>query len=540
MAEVFEAELVGDHGFVRKVAIKRMLDGAASDPSMAHRFLDEARIASRLHHANIVSVVDLGLLDNLPFQVLELVDGINAQQLLQRVGGTLPIDVALAITADVAHGLDHAHSAVDPAGLPLGIVHRDVKPANVLLSWNGDVKLSDFGIAVARDRAVLTEAGLVPGTSGFIAPEQRMKSELDGRTDVFALGVTLHTLLTGYTPLQDVTVEIAILEGTPMPLDATLPHDVRALIARAVAPHRLERLTAAQLADEIGSLLAPRLTRDPRSLLRGYLGALEKKPVARGGALDQLLGIEVVLGHPGDDGVRRFATVAAGRSQAATVIAKAPAPAGSPSSEASTRIARPSSDAPVAETGDRTSRPQEAEPAPPRRSWLLALASTAILAIGSAVAYRVIRTGSSVSPADVSVVSIAITDAAPTDAAPTAIDATAVAMGAIDAAVDPPRGRHDAGVATKPLRDAAPRVAAGSATAAVETGNGYLLVFGEANIGAQVFIDGKPSGYAPNKLEVPIGTHRVEIARKGGPRLPAQNIEITTFHSAGKPARATW
>lgn len=558
MAEVFEAELVGDHGFVRKVAIKRMLAGAASDPSMADRFLDEARIASRLHHANIVSVVDLGLLDSLPFQVLELVDGIDAQQLVQRVGGKLPIDVALAITAEIAHGLDHAHSAVDASGLPLGIVHRDVKPSNVLLSWGGDVKLSDFGIAFARDRAALTEAGLVPGTSGFIAPEQRLKSEMDGRTDVFALGLTLHSLLTGYTPLQDVTVEIAMLEGVPMPLDATLPDDVRLLIARAVTPSRLDRLTAAQFADALGGLLAPRLMRDARSLLRGYLGALDKKPVTRGGVLDQLLGIEVVLSDAGDDGVRRFATIAAAPSKAATAPAKTPAPAGTstPSSEASTRLARVSSDDAITHTDDATTR-AASQPLRPRRRWGLALASAAVLATGGTVAWRATRTtaaplgavaasttagdaGDADTMADVGDATNVARSGGTSDAMPLALDAAAVAIAAPDAAADPRRGRRDAGVGTKPPRDATPRVAAGSASATDEQGVGYLLVWGEDNIGAQVFIDGRLAGYAPNKIEVPVGRHRVEIARKGGPRLPAQNIEITTFHSAGKPARATW
>ncbi|MBP6633808.1 MAG: protein kinase, partial [Kofleriaceae bacterium] len=122
MAEVFEAELVGELGFVRKVAIKRLLGDAAAEPGIAERFLDEARIASRLHHANLVAVLDLGLLDGLPFHLLELVDGVNAAQLQQRAGGTLPLPVALAVVGEVARGLDHAHHACDGAGLPLGIV----------------------------------------------------------------------------------------------------------------------------------------------------------------------------------------------------------------------------------------------------------------------------------------------------------------------------------------------------------------------------------------------------------------------------------
>jgi len=309
MAEVFEAELVGDLGFVRKVAIKRMLASAVAEPSAAQRFLDEARIASRLHHANVVAVVDLGLLDGLPFQVLEYVDGIDAQQLLARAGGTLPLEIALVIAGDVAHALDHAHTAVDAAGLPFGIVHRDVKPSNVIVSWAGDIKLGDFGIAVARDRTALTATGIV-GTHGFLAPEQRTRAPVDGRTDVFALGLTLHALITGQTPFADIEVEARVLAGEPVPLDPTLPDDIRALLAHALAPARADRPSAGALAEAIGSALAPRIVRDARSLLRGFLAQhAPSRPSTRPGALDHLLGIEVVLADEGAGEVRRFATV---------------------------------------------------------------------------------------------------------------------------------------------------------------------------------------------------------------------------------------
>ncbi|MBA2538197.1 MAG: serine/threonine protein kinase, partial [Deltaproteobacteria bacterium] len=311
MAEVFEAELAGDLGFVRKVAIKRMLEHAAADPTAARRFLDEASIASRLHHANVVSVVDLGLLDDRPFQVLEYVDGIDAQRLLQRAGGKLPLDVALVISTAVAHALDHAHTAVDASGLGLGIVHRDVKPSNVLVSWSGDVKLGDFGIAVARDREATTEAGVVAGTRGFIAPEQRTRGELDGRTDVFALGLTLHALVTGDSPLFDIEIEMRALAGDPVPIDPSVPPEIRELLAGALALSRTARPTAAALAAQLGALLAPRLSGDSRSILRTYLAQYAAKPAPRAGALDALLGIEVVRTGGSREEVARYETRAA-------------------------------------------------------------------------------------------------------------------------------------------------------------------------------------------------------------------------------------
>ncbi|HEY0250546.1 MAG TPA: serine/threonine-protein kinase, partial [Kofleriaceae bacterium] len=208
MAEVFEGELAGDHNFVRKVALKRLLPSIADDADAAKRFLDEARIASALHHAGIVAVLDVGLLDGVPFQVLELVDGLDASALMRRLGGKVPVDAALAITGDVARALDHAHHATDESGLAREIVHRDVKPQNILISWDGDVKLTDFGIALARDREARTEVGQVAGTFGFMAPEQRTRDRVDGASDVYALGLTLHALLTGRSPITSAEHEV--------------------------------------------------------------------------------------------------------------------------------------------------------------------------------------------------------------------------------------------------------------------------------------------------------------------------------------------
>jgi tRNA A-37 threonylcarbamoyl transferase component Bud32 len=487
MAEVFEAELVGDLGFVRKVAIKRMLASAVADPSAARRFLDEARIASRLHHANVVAVVDLGLLDDLPFQVLEYVDGIDAQQLLARAGGALPLEIALVIAGGVAHALDHAHTAVDGEGLPLGIVHRDVKPSNVIVSWAGDIKLGDFGIAVARDRTALTETGVV-GTHGFLAPEQRTRAPVDGRTDVFALGLTLYALITGQTPFADIEVEARVLAGEPVPLDPELPVDVRALLAHALAPARGDRPSAGAFAEAIGSALAPRIVRDARTLLLGFLAQhAPSRPSARPGALDQLLGIEVVAVDGGAGEVRRFATVHAD-AEPATV----------------------------------PSRP----PPPPRRRWPY-LVIPVLLAGAGGIAYVAWPARPSApTPRDAgSPVAVA---PALADAAPVPADAQAVIA---EVPADAPPVKHAS-------RKPPPKAEAPAPPPA--SGTGYLVVTGEELIGAAVTVDGAVAGYAPNLIEVALGHHRVDVVRRDGTHLGAKDVEVTTFHTRNRPAHPSW
>jgi serine/threonine-protein kinase len=521
MAEVFEGELVGELGFSRKIAIKRMLEHVASDVMTARRFLDEARIASKLHHANIVSVIDVGLLDSLPFQVLELVDGIDAHELQHRAGGTLPVDVALVLVNDVAHALDHAHGAVDSAGQSLGIVHRDVKPSNVLVSWNGEVKLTDFGIAVAHDRTTKTEAGLAPGTMGFMAPEQRTKSEVDGRTDVFALGLTLHAMIAGYTPLRDITVEVALLDGEPITLDAALPDDIRALIASAVAPDRRSRPTAAGFADALRAALVSRLHRDPRSHLRDYLAPLRGRQSKRG-ALDQLLGFDVVLASEPD-----------GASPAKFELRP-------------TAMARPAGNDAIS-TVLETPRVTIDEPTeldrPRRRGVLVVGAAVAALALGGVAVWQLAgrqSTEPNAERADAAAQVVALAPAS--DGGDHVEPDAALALPLVDAGAPP----VDAHAATKHhVRDGGHQavgavVPADAAPPPPPRGSGYLQIVGEDNVGARVLVDGIQVGFAPGKLEVPLGKHRVEIVRKDGTRLASQAVEITEYDTLAHPVHPSW
>ena len=153
MAQVIEAVAFGHAGFERRVAIKRLLPQHARDGERRRMFFDEARIGSRMHHGGIVPIFDYGLIDGSEFMAMEYVEGLDA---LRAVSGStpdivpMPEGIALHITAEIAHALAYIHDLRDEDNRALGIVHRDVSPPNILLSWNGDVKLSDFGIALSR------------------------------------------------------------------------------------------------------------------------------------------------------------------------------------------------------------------------------------------------------------------------------------------------------------------------------------------------------------------------------------------------------
>lgn len=249
MAEVWEAVLHGDAGFRRRVAVKRVVAARVGDERMQRLFIDEARLASRLHHANLVAVIDFGIVDGVAFQVLELVDGFDVARLCNwgfERGTPIPIVVAVGIAAQIAHALHAAHSATSEDGAPLNVVHRDVSPHNVLVSRAGDVKLADFGIARWEQRTEKTIGPTAAGKPTYMAPEQALRGAIDGRADVFSLGCTLHALLTGQSPLQDENALVDLLAGVELEPAAELPESVRALLKKALQRDRQARHASAE------------------------------------------------------------------------------------------------------------------------------------------------------------------------------------------------------------------------------------------------------------------------------------------------------
>ncbi|HUS33041.1 MAG TPA: serine/threonine-protein kinase [Kofleriaceae bacterium] len=195
MAEVFLGSMLGAEGFQRRVAIKRVLPGFSENPAFSQMFIGEAQISSQLQHANIVSVLDF---DRDPegrlFLVMELVEGKDLDALAS--SGPLPLPVIIYVIAEVLRGLGHAHDLPVGAGMR-GIVHRDVSPHNVLLSWDGAVKVSDFGIAKAKQASEATASVFIKGKPAYMSPEQANGQSLDGRSDLFAVGVMLWEMLCG-------------------------------------------------------------------------------------------------------------------------------------------------------------------------------------------------------------------------------------------------------------------------------------------------------------------------------------------------------
>ncbi|MEZ4400312.1 MAG: protein kinase [Kofleriaceae bacterium] len=256
MAEIYLAR-DGDQVVVVKV-IGRDRGG---DKKFIQMFLDEARVAATLHHPNIAQMLEVGLQDDTYFLAMEYVDGDTVRALLERSvagGHRVPRAVCLRIVAAVAAGLHHAHERKGATGEALEIVHRDVTPSNIMVGWDGAVKLLDFGIARANNRAAETQSGTIKGKFAYMSPEQCRGKGVDRRTDVFALGIVMYELTTqrrAFRAESDFEAMDRIVKGKlvrPTELDADYPRDLEQILMRALATDADARFpTAAAMADAI-------------------------------------------------------------------------------------------------------------------------------------------------------------------------------------------------------------------------------------------------------------------------------------------------
>lgn len=254
MAEIFRARRLGAAGFARQVCIKRILPAFCADPAFVEMFIDEARTGAQLRHGNIVAIDDFGEIHGQYYLCMELISGTDLSRLIHRLARDhrgCPLQVAVFIGIEVLKALDYAHNKKGPDGTPLGIVHRDVSPHNVLLSYAGEVKLGDFGIARAASRLHHTVGNVIKGKIAYMSPEQARGERIDARTDLFALGVVLFETLTGRRPFtgpDEVAIVTALLRGERprlRTLRPDVPEAVESVLNRLLEIDRTRRYQSA-------------------------------------------------------------------------------------------------------------------------------------------------------------------------------------------------------------------------------------------------------------------------------------------------------
>ena len=267
MAETYRARLLGEAGVTKPVLIKKVLPEYTHDQAFIAMFISEARISATLSHGNIAQVYDFGRVDGDYFLAMEYVDGQPLHRILKRVRKSgmrsMPVLLSAFISLELCRGLHYAHTRTDDKGKLLGIVHRDISPDNVLISYEGQVKIVDFGIAKARElRGFSTEPGVVKGKYLFFSPEQAGGEEVDARTDVWSTGIVLYELLCGKLPVEeapDVAVPMLMQGQFPRPrvLNPSLPEELDAIVMKALALRREERYPSSHaFGDALAGFLA--------------------------------------------------------------------------------------------------------------------------------------------------------------------------------------------------------------------------------------------------------------------------------------------
>jgi serine/threonine-protein kinase len=405
MAEIFLAKQLGAEGFERDVVIKCMLDHFSRHQDFIAMFLDEARLAARLHHPNIVQITDLGVADGRYFICMEYLAGEDLEMVVARAGQQrqpVPIPIAARIMLSALEGLEFAHGYQEQGRL-VELVHRDISPSNILVTFQGTVKVLDFGIAKASSRVTQTQPGLLKGKWGYMSPEQARGEPIDARSDLFSLGITFHELITGRRVFErdhEIGVLLALMAQPIPPPSAVrpeLPPALERIIMKALERQREDRYPSAsamradleeflrstpsmpgssQLSQYMQGLFGPaeveRKTKIPSLSELNALGVLEQP--------NESIGHEKTLVRPSNPG-QSIPAVGSGARTTELFFGAAPSPVPQAPPAPVT--------APVA-----TATPAPAPtlaPAPPRNAGmtvaLLALAAVTLLAVGGGAAW---------------------------------------------------------------------------------------------------------------------------------------------------------
>ena len=254
MAEVYLAQMAGPSGFTKLAVLKRLRQGISQDEEMLSMFLDEARLAARLNHPNIVNTFEVGEDANGHFIAMEYLDGQPLSTIVRRMqkAEPFPLDYQLFVMNEVLTALHYIHELTDYDGTPLNIVHRDISPQNVFVTYAGQVKVMDFGVAKAASASVETRAGVLKGKVTYMAPEQARGINVDRRADLYAVGVMLWEAATKrrlWKGSDDLAVLTHLVSGqpvkTPKSIDPEVPDELERIIMKALAPLAADRYATA-------------------------------------------------------------------------------------------------------------------------------------------------------------------------------------------------------------------------------------------------------------------------------------------------------
>jgi eukaryotic-like serine/threonine-protein kinase len=547
MAEIYLATHKGPEGFERELCIKRIREFLSNDPHFVEMFVAEARIAANLSHPNIVQVFDFDRTWDAYYIAMEFVNGKSLSDIRHRAREKMqPIPPLLAahITHEVAKGLAHAHGLRNQLA-PTGVVHRDVTPHNVLISYSGDVKLTDFGIAKMGSRA--STSGSIKGKFAYMSPEQARGEEVDPRTDVFALGIVLWEMLTGGRLFEgdgDTKIIKAVQEAAIVPptrLNTDVPDDLSDLVMQALERPLDKRFPDAhQMAVALRRLLFAHAKETTQLDLADYMKALFGDPSehtnvvsgrARSGDTARLPEKVPAKKNPDDDPV------------GATFVRSGPQTEPPPLEEGNrpsreTVSGRPRNvGAPKAEETPRSVELSAVEAPPPKRSFIVPVSVAILVAGASLLGYQVLRTRSAAtaaeSPPAVDAPSLATRPAGAGAPSPAPASATDVAKPSPPLSSPPPAPGPMSPTTlpeTEPLlpppkpaeKTDAPKTASSKRPKAAEGKKGIIKV--TVSPWGTVFIDGTEVGEGPAQWPVSPGSHSVRVVN--GETRAAKTVRV--------------
>jgi len=289
MAELFRAKITSVEGFEKLVAIKKILPNLTQDSNLVNMFIDEAKLAAMLTHQNIVQIYDLGSMEGAYFIAMEYIQGKDLRVVSNKSkekGLSLPLEYATYITSKICSGLDYSHNLKDYQGNPLKLIHRDISPQNILVTYEGEVKIVDFGIAKAARKSADTREGLIKGKVAYMSPEQAAGKTIDHRSDIFSTGILLYEMITGVRVFEGDDVKILDkVRKADFQMAETivsdLPAEVSEILRRALAkaPSRRYKSCVAMLAD-LEECLSSFSVRPRAEGLSHYMKALFAEEIA--------------------------------------------------------------------------------------------------------------------------------------------------------------------------------------------------------------------------------------------------------------------